>query len=118
MRKNVQIDEKKGRLIWRPIINFENLLKYEQTKTYGNAALYNFWLMGNESQNMEYGEEFQLTFPCRFHLSKFPFDSHECLIYFGDERFATHELMIDYITVRPRDTRPQAARTSTVHVFE
>ena len=99
MRKNLQIDEKKARLIWRPIINFENLLKYEQTKTYGNAALYNFWLMGNESQNMEYGEEFQLTFPCRFHLSKFPFDSHECLIYFGDERFAMHELMIDYITL-------------------
>ena len=99
LRKNLQIDEKKARLIWRPIINFENLLKYEQTKTYGNAALYNFWLMGNESQNMEYGEEFQLTFPCRFHLSKFPFDSHECLIYFGDERYATHELMIDYITL-------------------
>ena len=25
---------------------------------------------------------------------------------------------IKHITVRPRDTRPQAARTSTVHVFE
>ena len=27
-------------------------------------------------------------------------------------------MFIDFITVRPRDTRPQAARTLQVHVFE
>ena len=87
-------------MIWQPKIKFENLLKFEQTKFYGDAALYNFWILGNESHwNMEYGEEFQLTVPCRFHLNKFPFDSHECLIYFLDQRYATFELSINDIEI-------------------
>ena len=86
-------------MIWRPIIKFENLLKYEQTKTYGDAVLYGFWFWRNGLHNLEYGEEFQLTFPCLFHLSKFPFDSHECPIYFGDKRYATYELRIDDVSL-------------------
>ena len=93
----MQIDEETAGIIWRPIIKFENLLKYEQTKSYGNAVLYNFWLF--EEHDLYYAEEFQLTFPCRFHLSKFPFDSHECSIYFGDERYSTDELRIDNVTL-------------------
>ena len=69
-RDYFQIDERAARLIWRPIIKFENLLKYEQTKTYGDAVLYGFWFWGNGLHDLEYGEEFQLTFPCLFHLSK------------------------------------------------
>ena len=48
---------------------------------------------------MEYGEEFQLTFSCHFHLSQFPFDSHECPIYFEDRRYSTKLLSINDITV-------------------
>lgn len=33
---------------------------------------------------MVYGEEFQITLPCQFRLEKYPFDSHDCLFYFGD----------------------------------
>ena len=87
-------------MIWQPKIKFENLLKFEETKFYGDAALYNFLFLGNESHwNMQYGEEFQLTVPCRFHLNKFPFDSHECLIYFLDQRYATFELSITDIEI-------------------
>ena len=86
-------------MIWRPSIKFENLLKYEQTKSYGDPILNNFWIYRNESPNLDYREEFQITIPCNFHLSKFPFDSNECSIYFGDERFETKELMINVITL-------------------
>ena len=99
-RNYVQIDETTAKLIWRPIINFENLLDFKPTKAYGNAVQYNLWLVGNRNDyNMQYGEEFQLTFPCRFHLAKFPFDSHKCSIYFGDIRYTTDELMIETVTL-------------------
>ena len=87
-------------MIWRPSIKFKNLLKYEKTKSFGDQNLNNFWLWRNESQNLDYSEEFQLTIPCLFHLSKFPFDSHECPIYFDDERaYGSWELMIGNVTI-------------------
>ena len=48
---------------------------------------------------MEYGEEFQLTFSCHFQLSEFPFDSHECPIYFEDRRYSSKTLSINNITI-------------------
>lgn len=96
-RTYLQINQRASKLIWRPTISFENSLKYEQT--YGNAISNNFWLWGDELHSLEYGEEFQLTFPCHFHLSKFPFDSHECSIYFGDKNQATWDFRIDYLTL-------------------
>ena len=98
-RGYLQINAGASKLIWRPTINFENSLKYERTKTYGNAISNNFWLWDDELHSLEYGEEFQLTFPCYFHLSKFPFDSHECSIYFGDERYSTVELKVERVTL-------------------
>ena len=98
-RDSIVVDENTASFIWHPKIKFENLLKYELTKSFGNQISSNFLMIGNESHNMEYGEEFQLTVPCRFYLSKFPFDSHECLIYFGDQRYATFELSIDDIDI-------------------
>ena len=95
----LQIDEKTAKLIWHPAIMFENLLNFKLTKSYGNADQNNLWLEGNQSHAMQYGEEFQLTFPCLFNLSKYPFDSHECSVYFGDERYTTDELMIDSVTL-------------------
>ena len=82
------------------MIKFENSLKYEQTRSFGNAFQGNFWLVGSQNHSkMEYGEEFQLTFPCRFQLAKFPFDSHECPIYFGDKRYKKQVLIINNITI-------------------
>ena len=101
----MQINERTSSLIWRPIINFENLLDFKPTKSFGNAVQYFFWIVRNEPHSemqygMQYGEEFQLTFPCRFHLAKFPFDSHECSIYFGDIRYTTNELRLDFVNLK------------------
>ena len=41
-----------------------------------------------------------MTFSCHFHLSKFPFDSHECPIYFGDERYSADELRFEYVIIK------------------
>ena len=100
-REWLQIDVKTAGLIWSPAIKFENLLDFKQTKSFGNTVQYNFWLgeYENQSHFMQYGEEFQLTFPCHFHLAKFPFDSHDCSIYFGDERYNAWELMIDDVSL-------------------
>ena len=95
----LQIDEKTAKLIWHPAIMFENLLNFKLTKSYGNADQNNLWLEGNQSHAMQYGEEFQLTFSCHFHLSKFPFDSHECPIYFEDRRYSTNMLSINDIRI-------------------
>ena len=96
----MQIDERTTILIWRPIINFENLLDFKPTKSFGNTAQHNFWIVRNEPHSqMQYGEEFQLTFPCHFHLSRFPFDSHNCSIYFGDERYSSDEVFIYSVTL-------------------
>ena len=89
----LQIDEITARLIWRPVIKFENLLDFKQTKAYGNTVHDNLWIHGNTSHHvMEYGEEFQLTIPCRFELAKFPFDSHECPLEYGDKIYDTENL--------------------------
>ena len=98
-RQYLQINENTAKMIWHPSIKFENLLKYEQTKSFGDHIQNNFWIYGNESLNLEYSEEFQITLPCRFHLSNFPFDYHECFIYFGDERYTTDELKIEDVTL-------------------
>ena len=100
-RDSLLIDEKTAGLIWRPAIKFENLLDFKQTKYYGNTVQYNFWIGNYENQShlMQYGEEFQLTFPCHFPLSRFPFDSHNCSIYFGDERYSSDEVFIYSVTL-------------------
>ena len=80
------------------MFKFENLLKYEQTKGYGGTGTSSFWFF--RDQSLEYEEEFHLTISCPFHFEKFPFDSHECSIYFGDGRYATDELRISGVTLR------------------
>ena len=40
------------------------------------------------------------------------------LLYDNTTALTPHPLSSFFSTVRPRDTRPQAARTSQVHVFE
>ena len=88
-RNSVEFDQKTKSEVWNPEIKFENALKYEQTKPYGGDSTFVFWLVyGTSSYEMHYGEEFQITFHCQFHLATYPFDSHECLLYFSDERYS------------------------------
>ena len=88
--------------MWNPEIKFENALKYEQTKPYGGDSTFVFWLVygtSTKSYEMHYGEEFQITFHCQFHLATYPFDSHECLLYFGDERYESSEVKFNPISI-------------------
>ena len=48
---------------------------------------------------MEYGEDFKITFSCDFHLAKYPFDSHHCPLYFGDERYNSSQLKFNIIRI-------------------
>ena len=88
--------------MWNLEITFENALKYEQTKPYGGDSTFVFWLVygtSSKSYEMHYGEEFQITFSCQFHLATYPFDSHECLLYFGDERYSCNKITATQIQI-------------------
>lgn len=80
IRNHIQFDQKTKGEVWHPEIEFENVLNYQKTEAYGGDTTFSFWLDIDYSKyyNMVYGEKFQITFSCHFHLDKYPFDSHEC----------------------------------------
>ena len=80
-------------------MKFENLIDYKEIKGYGGTVTSSFWIYGNQSHKLAYGEEFQLTVSCHFHFKNFPFDFHECPIYFGTDVYNTDQMMFDEITV-------------------
>ena len=75
------MDKDARKSIWNPVIMFWNLKKYEPTKIYGDDEKYFFAF---ENNSLWYGQGFQLTFSCHFNLQKFPFDSNECRMEYGD----------------------------------
>ena len=78
-------------------------MKYELTQPYGGDTTFTFWLAIEKSKpksySMQYGEEFQVTLSCHFNLAKYPFDSHECQLYFGDQRYNSSELKFNPINI-------------------
>ena len=79
--------------MWHPQITFRPLLKNEKSIPYGGSQSFTLWCkkrqalkIPNENKNMMYFEEFQLTISCPFNFSKFPFDSHECRLEYGNNR--------------------------------
>ena len=68
---------------WHPETTFWKLKKYQPTKIYGGNEKFTFYY-DNEYHSVWYGERFQLTFSCPFDLQKFPFDSNECRMEYGD----------------------------------
>jgi hypothetical protein len=70
-------------ILWRPWIEFENLLSYEKTQLYGGTKSSSFWKGKNTM--MIYGEDFHLTFYCRFRFIDYPFDSHECTLMYREK---------------------------------
>ena len=80
---------------------------------YGTIGTFFFQYMSFPDGHKElvYGEQFQLTFSCRFHFNTFPFDSHKCRIEFGDllhetEKFnlmAARILVRGYPYIGPKD---------------
>ena len=98
-RDFLQFTKKTAQLVWHPVLKFENLIDYKEIKGYGGTVTSSFWFYGNQSHKLAYGEEFQLTVSCHFHFKKFPFDFHECPIYFGTDVYSTDQMKFDEITV-------------------
>ena len=48
---------------------------------------------------MQYGEGFKITFSCHFHLAKYPFDSHDCPLYFAEDRYNSSEVKFNSTTI-------------------
>ena len=77
------IDEKTGKIIWRPILDFEKNMNYEATKVFGASR--DGTLFCYPATNLfAYAEAFQVKFSCPFNFETFPFDSHECCLTYGD----------------------------------
>ena len=80
LRKTLDIDQATSELIWRPVIEFENLLQFEKKKLYGRKSTFSF---GFYYSTLMYLESIHLTFSCPFVFDNFPFDSHECSLQYG-----------------------------------
>ena len=74
-------------------MKYENLLKYENTKLYGDSVTFSLSYRGNKT--LRYSEEIKLTFFCKFHFANFPFDSHECHLQYGDNLFGNNEIILN-----------------------
>ena len=92
----------KADTIWRPVIEFGNLLKYERTEVYGDTSTFSLWYWGN--QTLEYSEEIKLTFFCNFHFADFPFDLHECRVEYGDDALGTSDITFDAVVIAYGDS--------------
>ena len=57
-RNQFVIGKQEGDLVWRPVLEFENMLKYEKTKVYGDSSTFSLWYMGN--QTLQYSEEIKV----------------------------------------------------------
>ena len=83
---------KKEYSIWHPTIEFDNLLKYEKQEVYGDPDATSFLYEGNEI--LSYSEEVKLVLSCDFKFEKFPFDSHNCKLIYGDDVLCTNNLKL------------------------
>ena len=85
-KDGVTIDTITAKLVWIPVIQFENMIKFEKSVNYGRTRKFGMWHLANDSlgYNMMYMEKVQLTLRCPFHFHKFPFDSHTCFLELGN----------------------------------
>ena len=89
--------------MWNPVINFENLKKYQPTKIYGHDEKFVFYYKSDHS--LTYREGCQLTFTCHFDLQTFPFDSNECRIEYGDFFYGTNSMNFKSATILYQDKK-------------
>ena len=88
-----KVDKDEHKSIWNPVIMFWNLKKYQQTKIYGDDTKSFLYYEANHS--MWYGEGFQLTYSCHFNLQKFPHDSNECRMEYGEYDYGANNVILN-----------------------
>ena len=79
--------------IWRPILTFDDLLDYKPTRDFGNYGSFSFSYLGN--QTLEYSEEILVKIFCTFDFDDYPFDSHECMLQYGDDSLSTESIILN-----------------------
>ena len=87
------MDKDEHKSIWNPVIMFWNLKKYQQTKIYGDDTKSFLYYEANHS--MWYGEGFHLTYSCHFNLQKFPHDSNECRMEYGEYDYGANNVILN-----------------------
>ena len=80
---------------------------------FGEIETYFFQYVVEQSgySSLAYAEQYEMTLSCHFHLQSFPFDSHKCLIEFGDFWYkpkflnlsATKLAVRDHLAITPED---------------
>ena len=89
-------------LIWTPSLEFENVLQYQSTQAYGASFKFSLWY-NKENGTLEYEEEIQLSLLCPFEFSDFPFDSHECYVEYGDDKYGASKVKLNPANIAYRN---------------
>ena len=82
----LDLTEEAANTVWSPDIGFGHLLMLEKMDGIGGrrTSKSSNYLYAPEKNTLYYGVPLQLTFSCQFDFAKFPFDSHECPMEFGE----------------------------------
>ena len=86
-------------LLWRPWLEFENILSFEKTQYFGGTKSFSFWMWKHPKTNggMAYVEDLQITFFCQFQFIDYPFDSHDCTLNYSDKTLG----LMNNVTLTP-----------------
>ena len=101
---------KEYRYVWRPNLEFENVMQYSSPKQYGGEAYdstktFELWYLGD--QQLEYSEPVQLNLLCQFSFIEFPFDSHECNVEYWYDGYGVEKLRLTPATISYRNSSIQ-----------
>ena len=84
-RNFINVEKEMFKSIWTPTILFDDVMKREETKFYGETGVSNIYYKHTENQ-LVYEESFLLKFSCGMNFEIFPFDSHYCCLNYNSYR--------------------------------
>ena len=98
LRNRLQVDIEDVKPVYLPVLDFENLMKSEPSKVFGN---FRGGYMRYKSGQMKYSESMHMKFSCHFNFHLFPFDSQKCCIDYrmlsdGIDRVKLNRAIVTY----------------------
>ena len=88
--------------LYHPIISFHKVFSIEQFPEFGSDQHFTFWF--GPSNMVYYEEMLKIVFYCDMSFERFPFDTHDCDIDFGEKNNVAEEhIMMLPITVLYRN---------------
>ena len=78
--------------MWYPIIDFDKIMNLEESKIIGldKGGTLAYTKNRHGSYTLVYAEALKVKFSCQFDFKKFPFDSNQCCLTYGDFIFGTN----------------------------